>query len=396
MSNRASRVSCVLVAIACLAIGPRLHAQCANTTTLGVSSTCFGTGSLESSTTGAIFDVAIGFNTLNLDTSGSSNTAVGAWVLALNTGGNENTGVGHVALANLTTGNQNTAVGSWALSQSATGDGNTALGWDAMGATVTGGYNTATGYDALADDGAGGYNVAMGDQALWRNTSGFDNTAVGADALANQLTGNANLALGIGAGAAYTGSESFNVLLDNSGVVGESYVMRLGAVGLQTKTFVAGIYGATSSSGVPVYVNSSGQLGTATSSLRFKEDVADLGAASDELLRLRPVTFHYKAAYDDGQRVLQYGLIAEEVAAVDPGLVEFGADGQPLTVRYHFVDAMLLGEVQKQHANLAGQEALLARQAAEIAAQKTAIAALTDRLAKLEAAVAAARPPAER
>ncbi len=189
-------------------------------------------------------------------------------------------------------------------------------------------------------------------------------------------------------------------------MAGESYVMRLGAVGVQSKAFIAGVHGVTSSSGIPVYVNSSGQLGTATSSLRFKEDVADMGTASDELMKLRPVTFHYKAAYDDGQRVLQYGLIAEEVAAVDPGLVQYGDDGQPLTVRYHFVNAMLLGEVQKQHADLARQAALLAQQTAEIAGQrseiagqkaeiagqKNEIAALSDRLAKLEAAITAHRP----
>jgi len=157
--------------------------------------------------------------------------------------------------------------------------------------------------------------------------------------------------------------------------------LRLGATGAQTKTFVAGIHGVTSSSGIPVYVNTLGQLGTATSSLRFKEDVTDMGGASDVLMKLRPVTFHYKAPYDDGQRVLQYGLIAEEVAAIEPGLVQLGDDGQPLTVRYHFVNAMLLGEVQKQHATIADQAALLARQTAEIAA-------LSERLAKLEATIA--------
>ncbi|HEV3458573.1 MAG TPA: hypothetical protein VHG32_18600 [Thermoanaerobaculia bacterium] len=89
--------------------------------------------------------------------------------------------------------------------------------------------------------------------------------------------------------------------------------------------------------------------------------------------------------------MLQYGLIAEEVAAVDPNLVQFGDDGQPLTVRYHFVNAMLLGEVQKQHAAQAEQASLIARQAAEIASQKLEIEALAARLAKLEAALAPAR-----
>jgi len=128
--------------------------------------------------------------------------------------------------------------------------------------------------------------------------------------------------------------------------------------------------------------------------------VADMGAASDALMKLRPVTFHYRAGYDDGQRLLQYGLIAEEVAEVDRGLVEYDGDGKPLTVRYHFVNAMLLGEVQKQHATIAGQAARIAQQQADLAGQRSAmadlsqtmatlnrtVATLTDRLAKLEAA----------
>jgi hypothetical protein len=433
MAKFVSRMKVAFITIACLASSQGLHAQCANTTTLGISSTCFGTGSLMSSTGAAIFDLAVGFQALAFSTSGSGNTAVGAWAMNSNTTGSYDTGVGLNAMENITNGNYNTALGAWALTYSEAGDGNTAVGYYALGETdTTGGYNTATGYTALGVDTTGSYNVAAGSSALGANTTGsdnvatgpnalndnttgssnvatganalydnktgIDNTAVGASALSNQTAGNGNLALGIGAGVDYSGSESFNILLGNNGVAGESYVMRLGAVGLQAKAFIAGVHGVTSSSGIPVYVNSAGQLGTATSSRRFKEDIADMGAASDVLMKLRPVTFHYKAPYDDGQRVQQYGLIAEEVAEIDPNLVQYGDDGQPLTVRYHFVNAMLLGEVQKQHATLASQAALLARQAAEIAnqkseiaTQKTALAALSDRLAKLEAAATAAR-----
>jgi hypothetical protein len=384
MTKWLSRMRYAFILIAGLAIHHGLYAQCANTTTLGVNSTCFGNYSMVNSA--GIFDTAFGSGTLNANSAGAANTAVGAWALGVNTTGSYNTGIGHNALTNNSTGNQNTSLGSWSLANSTTADGNTALGFNTLGGTTTGAYNAATGYQALSNDTTGGYNVATGANALAFSSTGIDNSAVGASALANLATGNANLALGVGAGVAYSGSESFNVLLASNGVAGESNVMRLGAAGVQTKAFVAGVHGVTSASGVPVYVNSSGQLGTTTSSVRFKEDVADMGTASDELLKLRPVTFRYKAPYDDGQRVLQYGLIAEEVAEVDPNLVQFGDDGQPLTVRYHFVNAMLLGEVQKQHATLANQSALLAQQTAEIASQKLEIAALAARLAKLEAA----------
>jgi Chaperone of endosialidase len=128
-----------------------------------------------------------------------------------------------------------------------------------------------------------------------------------------------------------------------------------------------------------VFVNSSGQLGTTTSSARFKEDIEDMSSVSDVLLKLRPVTFHYRRLYDDGSRHQQFGLVAEEVARVDPDLVAFDGEGRPQTVRYHFVNAMLLNEVQKQHGRIAELEAQLAE-------QRQKAVALEARLAKLEAA----------
>jgi hypothetical protein len=101
--------------------------------------------------------------------------------------------------------------------------------------------------------------------------------------------------------------------------------MRLGSG--QTKTYISGIYGSTSSSGIPVYINSNGQLGTQTSSVRFKEQVRDMGDSTSALMKLRPVTFLYKPEYADGERTLQYGLIAEEVAKVYPELVAYDISG---------------------------------------------------------------------
>jgi len=124
---------------------------------------------------------------------------------------------------------------------------------------------------------------------------------------------------------------------------------------------------------VAVFVNSSGQLGTTTSSRRFKDDIADLGAESDLLMKLRPVAFYYKPELDETQ-TRQYGLVAEEVAQVAPQLVVFDKDGAPQTVRYHFVNAMLLNEVQKQRTIIVSQE--------------SKIRDLEARLARLEAAIA--------
>src|SRR4029077_902299 len=275
------------------------------------------------------WNTALGYAT-STQNSADGNTAVGFEALTDNFYGAFNTATGSFALGGNSTGNYNVATGAYVLSNNSTGSNNVATGAYALSNNSTGSNNVATGLNALAANTTGGSNVAEGSGALGANGTGSNNTALGLNALAHLTTGNTNLALGAGAGTAYTGGESFNVLLANSGVAGESNVLRIGTR-LQNRAFVAGIYAVASSSGIPVFVNSSGQLGTATSSLRFKEDVADLGAASDELMKLRPVTFHYKTPYDDGQHVLQYGLIAEEVAAVDPGLVEYGDDGRPLT-----------------------------------------------------------------
>jgi hypothetical protein len=112
-------------------------------------------------------------------------------------------------------------------------------------------------------------------------------------------------------------------------------------------------------------------------------------------MQLRPVTFRYKAPYDDGSHRLQYGLIAEEVAKVDPELVQFDGKGQAQTVRYHVVNMMLLNEVQRQEAALANQtaevgtlRALADRQRAELDQQKQLLAEQGARLQKLEALLA--------
>ncbi len=391
MTKRVAAVSCFLLVVGLLVRSAPAQAQWCASFPSSTELTCYGAFSLDSDTSG-ISNTAYGKNSMHSNLSGSADTAVGDSAMTKNSSGIVNTAVGTQALELNTTGSSNVAMGASALLFS-NADGGTAIGYQTLYNNTTGAYNTAIGYEALLANTTAGYNVGAGIYALMSNTTGTDNTAVGPGALMHQLSGYDNVAMGLLAGAAYTGGESNNVAVASFGMTGDFGVIRIGAAGSQTKTYIAGIYGATVASGVPVFLNSSGQLGTATSSLRFKEDVADLGAAGDELMRLRPVTFHYKPAYDDGQHVLQYGLIAEEVAAVDPGLVQYGDDGRPLTVRYHFVNAMLLGEVQKQHATIADQAARLDRQAAEIdglrsllASQKSDLAALAERLGNLEAA----------
>jgi hypothetical protein len=361
-------------------------------------------GNTSASLTGG-FNTAVGANALLSNTTGNTNSAFGAGALQLNTIGLRNSAFGFDALLSNTTGMQNSAFGKFALIANTTGSNNSAFGIDALennttgsgnaafGASVlvanTGDNNSAFGISTLVANTTGFNNSAFGIGALGSNTTGMQNSAFGSGALQNLTSGDLNTAIGAGAGNSLT-SGSSNIYIANSGAGAgsESNTIRIGAVGTQTAAFMAGISGATSASGVAVLVNPSGQLGTTTSSRRFKYEIADIGGESDLLMKLRPVAFYYKPELDETQ-TRQYGLVAEEVAKVAPQLVVFDKDGTPQTVRYHFVNAMLLNEVQKQRQLIEEQQKTNEEQHKTIARQQAEIQDLAARLAKLEAALAA-------
>lgn len=247
--------------------------------------------------------------------------------------------------------------------------GNAAIGQQALFSNTTGSNNAAIGYAALYSNTTGNYNTASGDSALYNNGTGRYNTASGYEALAANPTGSHNIAIGYLAGDTFIGGESNNIDIGNPGVAGDSGVIRIGTANAQTTTFVSGITGVTtgSTTASAVLIDSNGQLGTLPSSRRYKEDIHDMGAASDGLLRLRPVTFRYKKPYDDGSKPIQYGLVAEEVAEVYPDLVVRGKDGQMETVQYYKLDAMLLNELQKLAKAHAADQADLAQLQLQIA-----------------------------
>ena len=246
----------------------------------------------------------------------------------------------------------NTFLGVTAGNFTMTGSHNAAFGTQSLVSNTTGDFNTASGAAALLTNTVGDFNTADGADALRLNTTGWGNTAVGAAALSNHTTGDDNTAVGEQAGI-YNRTGSNNVylggyVLGNSFEPGESNTMYLGNG--QTRTFIAGIRGTTTgvANAVPVVIDSNGQLGTVSSSIRFKEDIHDMADVSGRLLQLRPVTFRYTQAYRDGAKPIQYGLIAEEVAEVFPELAVRGADGQVETVHYETLNVLLLNELQKQ------------------------------------------------
>ncbi|MCX6379062.1 MAG: tail fiber domain-containing protein [Armatimonadetes bacterium] len=224
-------------------------------------------------------------------------------------------------------------------------------------------------------------NVGLGYQALYSNTTGSNNVAVGYNSL-YQNTGKGNIGIGYSGGYALT-KGSNNIAIGNLGVAAESGAIRIGTTGTQTSAYIAGINGVTSSSGVAVYVNANGQLGTITSSRRFKNDIKTMGTVSDKLLQLRPVTFRYKVADETGTHPVQYGLIAEEVAKVFPDLVQYDKAGKPFTVRYHLLTPMILNELQKEKSARKAETTTLK------AAYNAKISTLEAKLASMEQAQAA-------
>ncbi len=273
-------------------------------------------------------------------------TAEGKDALFSLTTGFGNTALGFNALYSNTEGSYNTAIGRNALLSNTTGFANTAIGAAALFNNTDGFGNTATGRLALFNN-TGGENVADGALALYSNTTGFGNTATGAFALYSNTTGAGNTVLGDGAGLNLTTGD-LNIDIGNEGVADEANTIRIGTSENQTRTFIAGIRDTTTGNAdaIPVYIDSAGQLGTASSSRRFKNEIKPMDQSSQAILGLKPVTFHYK---NDSKGTPQFGLIAEEVVKVNPDLVVRDAKGEIYTVRYEAVNAMLLNEFLKQH-----------------------------------------------
>jgi hypothetical protein len=327
--------------------------------TSGAANTAVGWFSLFSDTEGS-FNTATGAGTLLFNTA-DSNTAFGAAALLFNTAGDDNTAIGTAALLNNTTGIVNTAVGSAALGNNMDGHFNTAVGQQALFANISGQENTAVGFVALANHPTGNFNTAVGTSALL-NTTAAQNTAVGAHALQTNDTGNSNTAVGNGALVSSTGSGNI-ALGQNAGgsVTTASNVTCIGTSGanVDNTTWINHVYGVTTQSGMtaPVIVSNTGQLGTVSSSRRFKHDIRPMENASEAILGLKPVTFHYKS---DETNTPQFGLIAEEVAAVNPDLVMPDENGNIYSVRYDQVNAMLLNEFLKEHRKVEKLEATVA------------------------------------
>jgi hypothetical protein len=299
--------------------------------------TAEGQKALQNLSTGAA-NTAVGWYSLFGDTTGSFNTATGAGSLLFNIG-DSNTAFGAAALLFNTAGVENTAVGAAAL------------------------LNNTGGPVGAPNVGPASANTAVGASALASNTTGSVNTAVGARALLNSTTGNGNIALGLVAGQSVTTANNVICIgasgadVDNSCFIGNIY------------SNVQPIVGTDPDS---VTITSTGRLGRGNvSSRRYKHDIQPMDRASEALYALSPVSFRYNKEYDVTQ-TLAFGLIAEDVAQVYPDLVGRNPEGEPESVRYEQINAMLLNEFLKEHTKVEKLEATvadLAEQLQKITAQ---------------------------
>jgi hypothetical protein len=335
----------------------------------GTNNTAVGWRALRTNVEGE-FNTAIGSAALDSNT-GDGNTAIGGAALFSNTTGDYNMAAGLLALYHNTAGLYNTALGASTLQSNHQGISNTAAGYQALyvndsSGTGLGSYNSAFGAFALTNNSNGEANCAFGTGAMEFNSTGLDNVAVGTDALLSNTTGVGNTAVGTDALESSNGSSNvalgaFSGLNQTTGS-GNVYIgaNMFGVAGESNACYIASIFGQTSATGIPVLINSDNKLGTMTSSKRFKDEIRPMNKTSEAIFSLEPVTFRYRKEIDPAG-TSQFGLIAEEVAKVNPTLVLPDKEGKPYTVRYDAVNAMLLNEFLKEHKNVQEQGATIRR-----------------------------------
>jgi hypothetical protein len=350
MKNRTTAMAAILPVLACFALLPKMQAVSP------APDGCYPN-----------FTTAEGCNALNSLTMGIGDTGLGWRSLFSNSTGNFNTGVG---------------VGALVLNNA---DSNTAVGAAALLLNTTGSDNTAIGTDALVHNDSGSFNIAIGDDTLSNNVSGSFNIVVGGDSAGfNIVAGSNNIYIGPGVSANGPFDESNTIRINDSAPA---------AGGATSQVFFAGIDGATVGAvNSPVLVNPNGQLGTAVSSARFKKDIDSMGKTSEAIFSLRPVKFHYKG---DTSNTPQFGLIAEEVAKVNPALILVDKERKPYSVRYEHINAMLLNEFLKEHKKVEEQQASISELKSEVQAMVAQLKEQAAQIQKVSAQLEVNKPAPE-
>jgi hypothetical protein len=298
--------------------------------------------------TGA-FNVAVGFQALDANTTGNTLVAVGHNSLGANTTGEVNTAVGQGSLQTNTTGNNNTAVGVAALSSNTTASNNIAVGYQA-------GYGTTTGIN----------NVFIGNTAGFSNTTGDRSVYVG-DLAGNLTTGRANTFIGTDSGYLITTGTKNTILGRYTGNQGgldirtaDNHIVLSDGDGNPRMFFNANgnahLTQVPSGAGTNAlrFNTGTGLITYDTSSARYKDNIRDSIYGLSHVMQMRSTQFEYK---DDGRS--DVGLVAEELDLIVPELVGKNKDGQPDSVSYDRMVSVLVKAIQELNAKVEALEAQL-------------------------------------
>ncbi len=326
----------------------------------------YGHQTLLVNTSGA-FNCAFGVSSLSSNITGARNAAFGYQALFTNNT-NDNTAFGYQALK-LATGTGNVAVGSLCLDVCSSGISNTAVGFNASGAlttssnvTAVGAYallvntsaeTTAVGAQCMTKLTSGTGNVGIGFFTLNNLVTGIQNTGIGYGALSNATgngntslgyisgntitSGGTNICIGIGAGSGLTSGSNNIYIGANANSATDSSVCKIGSIrGVTT----------ASATGLPVLIDTNGQLGTISSTRDKKENIVDVNTSQNETIirNLKPRRFDYKAAHGEFQT---YGMIVDEVEDICPDIIAKNSEGVAESIYYDRLPIMLLAEVKR-------------------------------------------------
>jgi hypothetical protein len=213
----------------------------------------------------------------------------------------------------------------------------------------------------------GDENTAVGRNAGDSIIDGSHNVVVGGDAGSGIVHANNVIAIGVTGGSTVLGEAS------NSCYIGSIYEQNIGGAGVPHA----------------VWVDADGTLGLMPSSRRFKHNIQPVDKTSETLYSLKRVTFKYNS---DKKGTPQYGLIAEEVAEINPDLILRNDKGEILSVRYEQINAMLLNEFLKEHKKVAEHEATIAQLESGMETLFATVKEQAAQIQKVSAQLAAASP----
>lgn len=327
-----------------------------STTNIGFQSDliAIGTNAMSgiSSSDGLATAIAIGRNALQNGGSGifvsPASNAIAIGTNAMQNGGaQEDIAIGRDAMLN-------------SLNDSTAGD-SIAIGVSAMSGSLAGGRDCiAIGRSAMAN-GKGPENIAIGPMAMFSSVTREGSIAIGYDSLGDSC-GNYSIGIGYRAGDGTPTTSDNCIYIGSEGLSSDpSGTIRIGnrTGGNDSPTYIMGIRGVTTNNNdaVAVLIDSAGQLGTVSSSIRYKENVQTLGEDSAVLHKLRAVSFTYKDRPADRK---EYGFIAEEVLEHIPDIVVYNKEGEPETIQYHKLYGLMVSEIQQNRKKIEALEQRLA------------------------------------